>query len=293
MKSFYSIVRFYSNSLSKENIAIGLIMISGGRLFFKFSDDKIEFVSKLNPSISKLLNFSLSQIKNSLIEPTLNYKKIIVDDELFNLSYLERLSNYNNGLIQFDKPILINQVYDELKFNSFFEKYISIKNEKIVLPKEANSVFHNRIKTSLYEPLKDTIDVDKTIKKREIPSLYFNYHLDGLGVNGAIYTIKAIDLNSNKQLNQIQKVIAEFESFNMHIDKFGRSKDINERSRHYLVMDEYTGQKTSYLDLYTILTDKANVEFYELVNSKNIGKIVNEVRKKKAKKFSEEFLMQV
>lgn len=292
MKSFYSIVRFYSNSLSKENIAIGLIMLSEGKLFFKFSEEKIDFVSKLNPSSSKLLNFSLSQIKESLIEPTLNDKKIIVDDELFNLSYLERLSNYNNGIIQFDKPSLVNQVYNEEKFNSFFDKYISIKSEKNTLPKVINSVFHDCIKKSLYDPLKDVIDVDTIIKKKEIPSLYFNYHLDGLGVNGAIYTVKAIDVNSNKPLSQIQKVIAEFESFNMHIDLFGRSKNIIDPPHHYLVMDEYVGQKVSYLDLYTILADKANAPFYELVGSKNIGKIVKEVRNKKAKKFSKEFLIE-
>jgi hypothetical protein len=283
-------VRFYSNSLSKENIAIGLIMISGGRLFFKFSDEKVEFVSKLNPSSSKLLSFSLSQIKNSLIEPTLHDKKIIVDDELFNLFYLDRLSKYNNGILQFDKPLLINQIYDEVKFNSFFEKYIAVKIEKNIEVKEINSVFINHIKTSFYDPLRDTIDVDKTIKKREIPSLYFNYHLDGLGVNGAIYTVKAIDLNSNKPLNQIQKVISEFESFNMHIDLFGKTKDINEKSKHYLVMDKYKGQKVSYLDLYSILTDKANAEFYKLVSTQDIGKIVQEIRKTKAKKFTKEFL---
>jgi len=291
MKSFYSIVRFYSNSLSKENIAIGLLMISDGKLFFRFSEDKIDFVSKLNPSSSKLLNFSLSQIKNSLIEPTLKHEKLIVDDELFNLSYLERLSNYNNGILQFDKPILINQTYNEDKFNSFFSKYISVIKEKEVEISLNNSIFYNQIKSSFYDPLKDIIDVDKTIKKKEIPSLYFNYHLDGIGVNGAITTVKAVDINSNKPLNQIQKIISEFESFNMHIDKFGRSKNINDPSRHYLVMDKYIGNKVSYLDLYTILADKANFDFYQLVGTNDINKIVDEVRIKKSKKFSEEFLL--
>ena len=291
MKSFYSIVRFYSNSLSKENIAIGLLMISDGKLFFRFSEDKIDFVSKLNPSSSKLLNFSLSQIKNSLIEPTLKHEKLIVDDELFNLSYLERLSNYNNGILQFDKPILINQTYNEDKFNSFFSKYISVIKEKEIEISLNNSIFYNQIKSSFYDPLKDIIDVDKTIKKKEIPSLYFNYHLDGIGVNGAITTVKAVDINSNKPLNQIQKIISEFESFNMHIDKFGRSKNINDPSRHYLVMDKYIGNKVSYLDLYTILADKANFDFYQLVGTNDINKIVEEVRIKKSKKFSEEFLL--
>lgn len=289
MKSIYSIVRFYSNSLSKENIAIGLIMISDGKLFFKFCEDKIDFVSKFNPSGSKLLNFSLSQIKDSLIQPTLQDRKIIVDDELFNSSYLERLSIYNNGIIQFDKPSVINQIYNQEKFLSFFDKYISLKNEKILLPKKIDSRFNDCIKKFFYEPLKNVIDVNKTVKKKEIPSLYFNYHLDGLGVNGAIYTVKAIDLNSNKSVSQIQKVISEFESFNMHIDNFGKQKNIQEKSHHYLVMDKYIGNKMSYLDLYTILSDKGNAEFYELVDSKDIGRIVSEIQKRKAKKFSEEF----
>jgi hypothetical protein len=266
-------------------------MISDGKLFFRFSEDKIDFVSKLNPSSSKLLNFSLSQIKNSLIEPTLKHEKLIVDDELFNLSYLERLSNYNNGILQFDKPILINQTYNEDKFNSFFSKYISVIKEKEIEISLNNSIFYNQIKSSFYDPLKDIIDVDKTIKKKEIPSLYFNYHLDGIGVNGAITTVKAVDINSNKPLNQIQKIISEFESFNMHIDKFGRSKNINDPSRHYLVMDKYIGNKVSYLDLYTILADKANFDFYQLVGTNDINKIVEEVRIKKSKKFSEEFLL--
>ena len=41
MKSYYSIIRFVNNPLSKENLAIGMIVISGGKVFYKFSQEKI------------------------------------------------------------------------------------------------------------------------------------------------------------------------------------------------------------------------------------------------------------
>lgn len=290
MKTNYSIVRFISNPLSRENIAFGLIMESSNKLMFKFSEEKLDFIYKLSPSNAKLIQYNISKIKDSLNAPSNNDKVLIGVDGIFNFEYLERLSSYNNGLVQFDKPSSINLEFNEDKFNSFFNKYISLNIQKDSIIKPIDTKFHDAIMKSFCAPLQAQIDVNLTIKKKEIPSLYFNYHLDGLGVNGSIYTVKAIDLNSNKPLNQIQKDISEFESFNQHVDIFAKSKGISENSKHYLVTDQYSGSKPSYLDLYSIISNKANVSFYELISTNELEKVVKLIQKRKARKFTEEFL---
>lgn len=290
MKANYSIVRFISNPLSRENIAFGLIMESNNKLMFRFSDEKLDFIYKLSPSNAKLIQYNIAKIKDSLHAPSNNDKVLIGVEGVFNFEYLERLSSYNNGLVQFDKPTSINLEFNDEKFNSFFEKYISLNIQKETIIKPIDTKFHDAIMSSFYTPLKSQIDVDLTIKKKEIPSLYFNYHLDGLGVNGAIYSVKAIDLNSNKSLNQIQKDISEFESFNQHVDFFAKSKGISGDSKHYLVIDQYSGSKPSYLDLYSIISNKANISLYELISTDELDKVVKLIRKRKAHKFTEEFL---
>lgn len=290
MKTNYSIVRFISNPLSRENIAFGLIMESSNKLMFRFSDEKLDFIYKLSPSNAKLIQYNISKIKASLHAPSNNDKVLIGVDGIFDFEYLERLSSYNNGLVQFDKPTSINLEFNDEKFNSFFDKYISLNLQKESIVKPIDTRFHDAIKKSFYAPLKSHIDVDLTIKKKEIPSLYFNYHLDGLGVNGAVYSVKAIDFNSNKSLSQIQKDISEFESFNQHVDFFAKEKGISDASKHYLVIDEYSGSKPSYLDLYGIISNKANISLYNLISTNELEQVVKLIIKNKAHKFTEEFL---
>ena len=282
-------MRFISNPLSKENIAFGLIMESNGKIMFRFSEEKLDFIYKLSPLNLKLIKFSISKIEESLKKPVDNDEKLIAVDEIFNLKYLDRLSSYNNGIIQFDKPQSINQMYDNEKFESFFNKYIAINVQKENALLNIITQFQNKISKSLYEPLKSQIDIDTTIKKESIPHLFFNYHLDGIGVNGSIYSIKAIDLNSNKALSQVQKNISEYESFNIRVDSFAKTRDINGESKHYLVVDPYIGSKLSYLDLYNIISKQSDINSYELIGTNELDKIVKLIKKRKAKKFTEEF----
>lgn len=103
MKSFYSIVRFINNSLSNENLAVGMIVISGGNVFYKFSAEKLNLVKKISPLNSALLAYTLDKIK-SFIDQEILSNKPLFNNLTFNVEYLERLFIYNNGFLKFDKP---------------------------------------------------------------------------------------------------------------------------------------------------------------------------------------------
>lgn len=287
MKSYYSIVRFVNNPLSMENLAIGLIMISNDKIFYKFSNEKIQLVNKINPLNFKLLEYTIAKVSNFIKSELSKEISLFSNDNRVNLEYLKRLSIYNNGFLQFDSPSVININFDEVKFNDFFHKYIDL----VVKPIEKNiidSSFSKVVKNVFREPLRDIINIDYKVKRAEIPNLFFDYKLDGIGYNGVIYSVKSIDLNSERPIDQIRNDISDLESLNPRIDLFGKSKGFDPQyNKHYLVIDKYKGKKNSYSELYEILSKQNSYECkYHLINSDELKDVTSDIKKANPQKFS-------
>ncbi|WP_396193316.1 hypothetical protein [Flavobacterium sp.] len=288
MKSFYSIVRFVNNPLSKENLAIGLIVLSNKNIHFKFSQEKIQLINKINPDNFKLLEYSISKI-NYFINSELKKEVSLFSDNVdLNVEYLNRLSIYNNGFLQFDKPLSINMDFNSSSFESFFKNYIELSVKKVT--KEIVDVkFKQVIDRVFSKPLNNIINIDYRVKKKEIPGLYFDYTLDGIGANDIVYSVKSIDLNAEKPIEQIRKDISEFESLNYRIDLFSKSLGMNEKdNKHYLIIDEYQGNKTPYKQLYDILAEQKIDEYpYKIISSNKLTSVTTEIKNSNSKKFSD------
>lgn len=290
MKSFYSIVRFINNSLSNENIAVGMIVISEKEIFYKFSDEKLSLVKKINPLNASLLEYTIDKIKLFINNEIISNKSLF-NDLTFNVEYLERLSIYNNGILQFDKPSGINLYFDNEKFYDFFKRYIELD---ISLPPKPfiDKSFNNTIKRVFSNPLKNQIDIDYKIKKGSIPNLFFDYKLDGIGLNGVIYTVKSIDLNAEPPIDKLNSQVSELESLNHRLDLFSKNLNITpDANEHYLVVDKYKGNKSSYKNIYEMLKSQSPNDFsYRVIESNELGGVTNVIMKKGAKKFSEVLL---
>lgn len=294
MKSFFSLIRFVNNPLSRENIAIGLIVISQKEIFYKFSTNKINLVNRINPDNYKLFEYTLQKIESFIEKDILDKTSLFSNDLEINHSYLNRLSIYNNGFIQFDKPVGIDLDFDQFKFQNFFEKYIELDVKKVD-KKIINRTFENTIRDVFSKPLKDLIDIDVKIKKEQIPGLFFDYKLDGIGVNDAVYSVKSIDFNSEKPIDTIKKEISEFESLNYRLDLFSQSNlftktefEAIKGNKHYLVIDEYSGNKDPYRKLYEILVDQKNFNYpYKIIGTDDLKVVTKEIKDADARKFSE------
>lgn len=288
MKSFYSIIRFVNNPLSKENLAIGIIMVSNGKIYYKFSNEKINLVNKINPSNFKLLQYTIQKIKG-FVENELTKEVSLFDKEVkVNHEYLTRLSIYNNGFLQFDNPSIIDMDFDQGKFNSFFHRYIDLVI-KPVEKKIIDNTFSKKIKRVFSDPLKNHINIDYRVKKSVIPNLFFDYDLDGIGYNGIIYTIKSIDLNAERPIDQVRKDISELESLNQRIDLFGKSKKFDpDKNKHYLVIDKYEGTKERYSELYDILSDQDPEDYkYELISSDKLNDVTKQMLSNNVQEFTD------
>ena len=289
MKSYYSIIRYVNNPLSRENLAIGMILISGKFVFYRFSDYKIKLAHKINSRNRDLLDYTVEKIMAFISNELKSEIKLFPGDNSVNVEYLNRLSVYNNGFLQFDKPSALNMGFDKSGFDDFFKKYV-----EVVLPvqkkKVINRSFDRAIKRVFKDPLKEKINLDFKIKKESIPNLFFDYTVDGIGVNGSIYTLKSIDLNSEKPIDNFRRDISELESLNYRLNLFGERNGLKaNENKHFLLINPYKGSKGSYRDLYEVLNDQNEKDFpYKVIGSKDLPGVTAEFKKSNSlKKFTE------
>lgn len=291
MKSFYSILKYVNNPLSNEIIALGLVIIADEQVYFHLSHQKLELAKKLNPKNFKLLEFSLNNFKNFVKKETIDESLFLFKSEKhLNKQFLNRLYDYNNGILQFSKPEVINSIISTSTFHDYFRKFIG--EELFFEEKEKISEFKKVIENKLYKPLKDRIDIDYTLKKKQIETLFFDFHFDSLGVNGSLYAAKAIDFNSNRQLGQIRNDISDFESVIERLKRLAFNKGLSNNHKFCLIVDPYKGNAPSYNDLYSILK-KDNMPLFEIISTKEVNKFINVVIDRNARKFSEELELSI
>lgn len=300
MAGYYSILRFVNNPLSDESIALGLVVLADGsahlpgpsqiakptQALFRLSEAKVEFAKKLNPGSAKLLTFSLAQLHQFFKQDLADQSyQLLTFPVRVQQDFIERLSNYNNGLLQFTEPIYIESDQLTTAFGRYFDRFIeSNVPAKINVSGQADTRLKQRMQRDFYEPLRGTIDVDYTLRKRQLPALYFDYHLDGIGVNGAMYAVKAIDLNANHHLDTIQRELSEFESVIDRLNRFAKERKIVGQPVYYLVVDPYEGDNKDRKELYDILQSTPQ---FKLTTSTKLREIADRFRQKKVRKFSE------
>ncbi|MEK6476033.1 hypothetical protein WJR50_00820 [Catalinimonas sp. 4WD22] len=289
MNSFYSIIRFVSNQWSNENIAVGLLIVSSEKLFFKVSDRKLRLAKSLDSNAQKLFRLSIKQLEDFVegekkIIRESNYSVLPLEKSKLNQAFVERLHRYSKGILQFSSPELINKDFDESSFLKYYGKMvdaseISHKRERVV------TEFHRKIENRLHDPLRERVDVNYSLKKESLPNLYFDYDLENIGVNGAVIASASIDLNHDR-IDVLQKKLAEYETVVDRLKLFAKSKDIGGDHSFFLIADNYKGKTPSNMELDSLLKGGISNKFKRFTTSE-LDKIVKEVKKKKATKFSE------
>ncbi|MBN8821925.1 MULTISPECIES: hypothetical protein [unclassified Spirosoma] len=297
MASYYSILRFVNNPLSDENIALGLVVLTSDqipettsemRAIVRISEAKVDFAKKLNPGCVKLLHFSLNQLYRFFEQDLADQSDQIMQFPVrLKREFLDRLASYNNGILQFTKPAYIESSNISELFDRYFAKFVEFNINTFQREKESSSSFLKmRIEKDFYKPLRGKIDIDYTLRKRQLPSLYFNYHLEGIGVNGSIYTLKALDLNANHQIDTLQREVSEYESLIKRLDEFAAQKAIMGKPNYYLAVDPYEGKNKERHELYELVKDNPLLPF-TCISSKELPDVVEQIEEKKVHKFSE------
>ncbi|MES2732351.1 MAG: hypothetical protein V4714_11395 [Bacteroidota bacterium] len=304
MESFISIIKFVSNPFSKESLAIGLLVLSRGQentpcVFFRASDRKMDLARKLNPEAYALFKFSLdtfsSFIQVNESRATRNKKDGLIYQEKLDIfpleisqEYMNRLAKYQNGAFQISGPEVIKKQFDLASFDTYFKKLVDASAVEENQPSTRKKTdWQVQVETKLYIPLSSVIDVNYTLKKKHIPSLLSDFHLEAIGVNGSLYTVKSLDFN-NDSVEKIKNQIIKYDSLMERLEDFAKENGILGESKRFLVADEPTPEQTSEdrLELYQTLK-RENGFLYEIFASSELNQVVDTIKQHKASKFSD------
>ena len=120
-------------------------------------------------------------------------------------------------------------------------------------------------------------------------SLYFDFPIDAIGVNGRIYTAKALDLNQySKRSAELQKQIAEYESLIERLKIFSNIRGLDDSSNEfYLIIEPYRGESSSVAELYNLLSSEKLPSIQVILPNQIESSFNNKVISNNATKFSD------
>lgn len=144
------------------------------------------------------------------------------------------------------------------------------------------------IESKFVAPLVDRIDLNITIKQKQLPSLFFDFAIDGLGVNGSLYVVKSVDLNMVKA-STAKANISEYESLLDRLIDFSKLKGITGDPVTYLVVDAPEKEKSELSDLYRFLKNEP-MKYFQVISSDALSEVTTEIIQKEARKFYQELL---
>ncbi|OWY23487.1 DUF3037 domain-containing protein [Sphingobacteriales bacterium UPWRP_1] len=196
---FYSIVKVVPNPSVGEMLAVGLLLIDGNRIFFTFSDYKIQQV--IRPLLSNAA-FSLLQQSLQSIGRMSKKQSSSLSGNPFTEEYLTYLSRYSNNLLQFSAPIPINIPANETQFKKLFDKIVGSYE-----PVEKPNTTYELIKEQLYPKIKEFVNIDIEINAAKMPDILFPVKLNFIGKNGMPITGKIIDFETENHDNELTKYI--------------------------------------------------------------------------------------
>ena len=245
MKSFYSLIKIAPNTLSDDNLTIGIILSDVNGFRFRFSKEKKQIAKSLVSVDNSIIDFLELEIVKKINDTNLNFKKSKL--ELFdfnqNLSsgYFDYLSKYSNGILRFSKPNYIASDLDDSQFLELFKLFVD--STDVGVQKKINSidkVFYDRINTNLIERVKDRVHINFKFDSNLIPTIT-TFDIDCIGLNGAFVGAKSLPFTQSKDV--LQKSIQTYISVIAHLSK-EKAKSLADNN-FFLIADSPTSTKNT------------------------------------------------
>ncbi|MXV38917.1 DUF3037 domain-containing protein [Flavobacteriaceae bacterium Ap0902] len=284
MRSFYSIIKLSPNIATEDSIAIGMLLYDGEKFLYFFSDKKEKLAKKLLTNVEVNLDFILNQIRNKLDyinNDKTELKTFYKYDNLSDVKYFEYLSNYSNGLLQFSKPKIIFNEID----NDFFENLVrfffkeDIHNEGSPELSKNNSIY-DLVWNKLIVKVAEKVHTNYKFKPKTFPSIFFNYELDCIGLNGSLIGAKTLDFD--KSTATLDKNISHYFTLISSLTaKYNQSLDDN---NFFLISEEpveigskahQLWESVNYNNLISILPPEDSDKVADLILEKKASKFLD------------------
>jgi hypothetical protein len=285
MKSYYSLVKIAPNSLSDDNLTIGIILSDNSGLRLKFSKTKKQISKSLVSVDNSLIDFLELEIEKKIKETNKLIKAS--KNELFDLnhiissSYFDYLSKYSNGILKFSQPIFIEGEISDNEFLQLYKMFVDSEDVKVQNPnKTLDKIFYDKINTNLIEKVKEKVHINIKFDSKLIPAIH-SFDMDCIGLNGAFVGAKSLPFNQSKEIllktvNTYISVIAQL--------SISYNKNLSE-NKFFLISDE-PSKKNSIESKYWSQLYK-NENLVKLIPSDESAMVAEIIESRKAHKFLE------
>jgi hypothetical protein len=285
MKKFYTIIQLAPNKAAGDTVAIGMLLFDGSKLKYYISDKKKNIALKLLNDKNVDIDFFIKQITNKcdIINNDIDERNLFNKyDKISDVSYINYLSNYSNGLLKFSKPTVFFDEVDDFKFNDlinlFFNETI-FKNE-IVIHNEIN--IEAIVQNELIKKVTNKIHTNYKFSPNNLNSIYFPFEMDCIGLNGSLIGAKSMSFEKSK--TTLDKNLSHyFTLISMLSSKYNKSLKDN---KFYLITEEPSEinseehrvwESIIKNELVTLIHPEQSNTVADLVFEKNASKFLEEV----------------
>jgi hypothetical protein len=236
MKTYYSTIKVVPNSLVGDTISIGMILSDDDKFFVRFSDKKIRIAKSLLSDNKKYLDHFIAQIAQTIesISDTNNQDLFHFPNKI-NTSYISYLHKYSNNLIQYDEPKFVKEANTLKTFEALYTLLVDKTIPELEKSKSSQIIrLEENINTKLIKRVENRVHTHIKFTDKYIPSLYFQYELDCIGLNGAFTGAKSLHFEQSEPT--LQKDISNYYALSTILEntynKYGAANNF------YLISDE-------------------------------------------------------
>lgn len=192
--TFFSIIYLKPYVGSDERLNLALLLSDGNRVLFRYSEERVQLISKLVGQASKQsIQSILHSVMNDIQSRDNEFFKLL-HAELWSEPYLSYLSRYSNNLIGVTPPKSISIEVNMSNFEKLFEKWIAI------LPQETPKAIktqEERLSKFVQTSLKAHTNINQKLTNTIVPGILFPFVISSIGMNDQPFVCEFLDFETH------------------------------------------------------------------------------------------------
>lgn len=285
MKTYYTILKLSPNTIVGDSLSIGLLVCRGNKYWLKVSDHKKNIAKKLLGDKEKSVDFVIKQLSTYLRQLNQETQKsdLFIFESFITEDYINYLNIYANGILQFSKASLIDDDFNDLKFSKLYslliEKTTIEKEESVLLNQNSDWVLEQNVQNRLISKVRNKIHTEITIDNSILKSIYFNYEMDCIGLNGSFVGAKSMSLDLT--VPTLEKNVSHYVTLiALLTQKYDKNLNNN---KFFLIADEPSYKTPSH----KFWEEMKDVSTFKLISSDEVEQVTETVEQTGATKFLE------